>query len=105
MTGAISWDSSAWDDHLYWLYWQGRDKKTLKKINSLVAAIRRTPFEGIGKPEALKGDLSGYWSRRIDKTHRLVYSVGDNGEITVLSCRQPLLVKAYQPYLEVPQDQ
>lgn len=73
----------AWDDYIYW---QGQDKKTLKRINLLVEAARRTPFEGIGKPEPLKENLSGYWSRRIDEVNRLVYEVNDR-EITIISCR------------------
>lgn len=59
----ILWDDDAWDDYLYW---QTQDKKTLKRINALVKDIERTPYEGIGKPEPLKGNLSGWWSRRID---------------------------------------
>ena len=73
----------AWDDYVYW---QGQDKKTLKRINLLIQAARRSPFDGIGKPEPLKGDLSGYWSRRIDETNRLVYEVNDK-EIIIVSCR------------------
>lgn len=60
----------AWEDYLYW---QAQDKKTLKRINALLKEIMRTPFEGTGKPEALKHALAGYWSRRIDEEHRLVY--------------------------------
>ena len=60
----ILWDDDAWDDYLYW---QTQDKKTLKRINALVKDIERTPYEGIGKPEPLKGNLSGWWSRRIDE--------------------------------------
>jgi toxin YoeB len=60
----------AWEDYLYW---QAQDKKTLKRINTLLKEIMRTPFEGTGKPEALKHALAGYWSRRIDKEQRLVY--------------------------------
>ncbi|MDY0136484.1 MAG: Txe/YoeB family addiction module toxin [Thiomicrospira sp.] len=63
---------NAWQDYLYW---QTQDKKTLKKINDLIAEIQRTPFEGKGKPEPLKHALSGYWSRRIDQEHRIVYRV------------------------------
>jgi toxin YoeB len=63
---------NAWQDYLYW---QTQDKKTLKKINELIAEIQRTPFEGRGKPEPLKHALSGYWSRRIDQEHRIVYRV------------------------------
>lgn len=67
----INFTPNAWDDYLYW---QSQDKKTLKRINKLIENCVRTPFEGIGKPEPLKKDnLSGYWSRRIDDTHRLVY--------------------------------
>ena len=65
----------AWDDYLYW---QSHDKKTLKKINNLLKDINRSPFKGIGSPEPLKHDLSGYWSRRITLEHRLVYRV-ENG--------------------------
>jgi toxin YoeB len=69
-----------------YIYWQTEDRKTLKKINQLLIEILRNPFEGIGKPEPLKGDLSGYWSRRIDHKNRLVYKVeGDNIEIQ--SCK------------------
>ena len=68
------------------LFWQDTDKATVKKINGLIKECQRYPFEGIGKPEPLKGDLAGYWSRRIDREHRLVYRVvGDDLEI--LSCR------------------
>ncbi|HIF9346025.1 TPA: Txe/YoeB family addiction module toxin [Photobacterium damselae] len=66
----INFTPNAWDDYLYW---QSQDKKTLKRINKLIENCARTPFEGIGKPEPLKDNLSGYWSRRIDDTHRLVY--------------------------------
>ncbi|HIF9449831.1 TPA: Txe/YoeB family addiction module toxin [Photobacterium damselae] len=66
----INFTPNAWDDYLYW---QSQDKKTLKRINKLIENCVRTPFEGIGKPEPLKDNLSGYWSRRIDDTHRLVY--------------------------------
>lgn len=66
----LSWtDDDAWDDYLYW---QSQDKKTLKRINQLIKETQRTPFEGIGKPEPLKENLSGFWSRRIDHTHSIV---------------------------------
>jgi len=65
----------AWEDYLYW---QKRNKKILSRINALIKAIQRTPFEGVGKPEPLKHPLSGYWSRRIDETHRIVYTVKGN---------------------------
>jgi toxin YoeB len=73
----------AWDDYLYW---QGQDKKTLRRINQLIESSRRSPFEGIGKPEPLKGNLSGFWARRIDETNRLLYAVNDT-EIIIFSCR------------------
>jgi toxin YoeB len=68
------------------LYWQQQDKKTLRRINRLVQDTLVSPFDGIGKPEPLKENLSGYWSRRIDETNRLVYQVSDK-YITVISCR------------------
>ncbi|EKN4607294.1 TPA: Txe/YoeB family addiction module toxin [Vibrio parahaemolyticus] len=70
----LSWTDDAWDDYLYW---QTQDKKTLKRINKLINDVKRSPFEGIGKPEPLKENLSGFWSRRIDDTNRLVYAVDD----------------------------
>lgn len=79
----LCWTDEAWRDYLYW---QSQDKKTLKRINKLVADVKRSPFEGIGKPEPLKENLSGFWLRRIDDTNRLVYAV-DGSSITVLSCR------------------
>ena len=66
---------NAWDDHLYW---QKTDKTILKRINALIKDITREPFEGIGKPEPLKHALSGYWSRRINDEHRIVYKIQDN---------------------------
>ena len=69
-----------------YIYWQSQDKKTLKRINKLIIDVKRSPFEGIGKPEALKENLSGFWSRRIDDTNRLVYVVSD-AAITIISCR------------------
>lgn len=65
----------AWDDYLYW---QKTDKKMVKRINELIKDIRRNKYEGVGKPEPLRYSLSGYWSRRIDSTHRLVYKIEDN---------------------------
>jgi toxin YoeB len=73
----------AWEDYLYW---QKTDKKILKKINSLIKEISRIPFEGTGKPEPLKYDLAGFWSRRIDREHRLVYQVKDS-ELLIYACR------------------
>jgi len=71
----ITFSSKAWNDYLYW---QKTNKSVLKRINALIKDIRREPFEGIGKPEPLKHGLSGYWSRRINDEHRLVYKVIDN---------------------------
>ncbi len=68
----LIFSEKAWEDYLYW---QKTDKKILKRINLLIQDIKRSPFEGIGKPEPLKYDLSGYWSRRIDDEHRIVYKV------------------------------
>nr|VFK64365.1 MAG: toxin YoeB [Candidatus Kentron sp. UNK]VFK71730.1 MAG: toxin YoeB [Candidatus Kentron sp. UNK] len=68
----IVFSSKAWESYLYW---QKTDKVVLRRINVLIKDIRRTPFEGIGKPEPLKYGLSGYWSRRINEEHRLVYKV------------------------------
>ena len=73
----------AWADYLYW---QEQDKKTLKRLNTLITAAAREPFAGIGKPEALRGDLSGYWSRRIDDAHRLVYRATDT-DLVIIACR------------------
>lgn len=79
------WFEDAWEDYVYW---QTQDKKTLKKINSLVIDIERNWYEGIGKPEPLKGELSGFWSRRIDGTNRLVYRINKNEEtLEILSCK------------------
>ncbi len=79
----LAWDKNGWSDYLYW---QQQDKKTLKRINRLVQNTLVSPFEGIGKPEPLRENLSGYWSRRIDETNRLVYQVTDD-YITIISCR------------------
>lgn len=85
MSGAVNimWTAEAWDDYVYW---QGQDKKTLKRINQLIKDTPRSPFEGIGKPEPLKENLAGFWSRRIDETNRLVYEV-DGNQINIISCR------------------
>ena len=68
----ILWHERAWDDYCYW---QMQDKKTLKRINMILKDIQRNSFEGIGKPEPLKENLTGYWSRRIDDTNRIVYTI------------------------------
>ena len=83
MSRNLAWTEAAWTDYAYW---QGQDKKTLKRINRLITNALRTPFEGMGKPEPLKENLSGFWSRRIDDTHRLVYAVSDT-HVTIISCR------------------
>jgi toxin YoeB len=77
------WEDSAWDDYLYW---QDTDKKMLNKVNELIKSCERTPFSGIGKPEPLKENLKGFWSRRIDNTHRLVYKV-EGDAIIISQCR------------------
>ena len=71
----LTFSSKAWDNYLYW---QNTDKKMLKLINLLINDIQRTPYEGIGKPEPLKHGLAGYWSRRIDDEHRMVYKYQDH---------------------------
>lgn len=78
----IVFSEHAWEDYLYW---QATDKKMLKRINELVRDIQREPYRGIGKPEPLRHGLSGYWSRRIDEEHRLIYKVeGDELRIAQL---------------------
>ena len=79
----LLWEDRAWEDYLYW---QTRDRNTLKRINALIQDMKRSPFTGIGKPEPLKHDLSGYWSRRIDETNRIVYFERD-GVIYLVACR------------------
>jgi toxin YoeB len=79
----LQWQIEAWDDYLYW---QKNDKQKIKRINELIKDCLRSPFSGIGKPELLKSNLSGYWSRRIDDEHRLVYKV-HNGCLYIFQCR------------------
>lgn len=79
----LTWASQAWQDYLYW---QARDRKTLKRINMLIKDIQRQPFDGLGDPEPLRHQWSGYWSRRIDREHRLVYKVTDS-TIVIVQCR------------------
>ena len=78
----LVWEDDAWEDYLYW---QTQDRKILKRVNLLIKDIRRSPFDGIGKPEPLKHNLSGWWSRRIDDTDRIVYYERD-GIIYIVSC-------------------
>lgn len=83
MNRELAWTGEAWKDYIYW---QTQDKKTLERINKPINDTMRQPFEGIGKPEALRENLSGFWSRRIDDTNRLVYAADDD-YITIISCR------------------
>jgi toxin YoeB len=83
MTKKLVWTDAAWSDYLYW---QGQDKKTLKRINKLIAGTIKEPFIGIGKPEPLRENLAGFWSRRIDESNRLVYAVNDE-YLTIIACR------------------
>jgi toxin YoeB len=76
------WDDDAWDDYLYW---QTQDKKTLKRINKIIKDIERNWYSGIGKPESLSGGLSGYWSRRIDESNRIVYCIREN-KLEIIQC-------------------
>ena len=77
------WTEKAWEDYLYW---QTQDKKTLKRLNRIITDIDRNGYEGIGKPEPLKGDMSGWWSRRIDDTNRIVYCIKDD-KLIIAYCR------------------
>lgn len=79
----LLWEESAWEDYISW---QGQDKKTLKRINQIIKDIQRSPFDGIGKPEPLRGNLSGYWSRRIDEANRIVYKETE-GAIIIAACK------------------
>lgn len=83
----LLWSPEAWEDYLYW---QASDKAVLDKINALLGDIRPTPFKGLGKPEPLRGNLSGWWSRRITGDHRLVYRVEGKGaerRVEIVQCR------------------
>ena len=83
--GNINWTEEGWRDYLFW---QESDRKKCKKINKLITAILRNPHDGEGKPEPLTHQLSGYWSRRIDQEHRLVYKYDEQSEtVTILQCR------------------
>ena len=83
MPKRLVWTPAAGEDYLFW---QGQDKKTLKRINTLIQDTLRTPFAGIGKPEPLRANLSGFWSKRIDDSHRLVYAV-EGDDLAIVSCR------------------
>lgn len=83
----LLWTSEGWEDYVYW---QRTDPKIVARINDLIRDARRTPFTGLGKPEPLKGDLAGWWSRRITGEHRLVYRVAGKGEaqqIEIVACQ------------------
>ncbi len=79
----ISWEDRAWDDYLYW---QRYDKQMINKINQLIKDICRNPYDSLGKSEALKGNLSSYWSRRISQGHRLIYKI-ENDVLVIYGCR------------------
>jgi len=79
----LAWSSRAWNDYLYW---QKTDRKKLKRINTLIKDSLRNPFDGIGNPEPLRHELQGFWSKRIDKEHRLVYSYSEE-ELLIVGCR------------------
>ena len=79
----LLWTPKAWKEYIEW---QEIDKKTVKRINEIIKDCLRTPFDGIGKPEPLKGQLSGFWSRRITSEHRLVYEVNDDN-ISIIQCK------------------
>jgi len=82
----LLWAESAWEDYLYW---HRSDPEILRRINALLQDMRRSPFRGIGKPESLRGDLSGWWSRRITGDHRIVYRTRGTSEerIEIVACR------------------
>lgn len=81
--GVLCWSDNAWEDYLFW---QKSDLDKLTRINDLIKDCQRDPFSGIGKPEPLKGNLTGYWSRRIDQQHRLVY-LYENSNLYIIQCR------------------
>jgi toxin YoeB len=83
MTVNKVWSDKSWENYVYW---QEQDKKTLKKINKLITDIERSPYEGIGKPEPLKHKLSGWWSREIDDTNRIIYRI-KNGNLEISQCK------------------
>ncbi len=83
MTSRLTWTLAAWEDYQYW---QKQDRKTIKRINSLIQECLRQPFTGIGKPEALRDNLAGFCSRRIDESNRLVYAVEDDA-LVIIACR------------------
>lgn len=80
----VTFTQNAWEDYQYW---QKTDKKVVKKLNDLIKAIMREPFAGVGKHEALKYDLAGYWSRRLSLEHRIVYKITDSEQLIIIACR------------------
>ena len=80
----VNFTETGWNDYLYW---QKQDKKTLKRINTLIQDIFRNGYGGIGKPEALRGEFSGWWSRRIDDANRLIYRLVNDGSVEISQCR------------------
>jgi toxin YoeB len=83
----LLWSGNAWEDYLHW---QENDRTVLRRINALLQDVRRSPFKGVGKPEPLRGDLAGWWSRRIAGDHRLVYrarGIGAEQQIEIIACR------------------
>lgn len=80
----INFTETGWSDYLYW---EGQDKKTLKQINKLIVDIGRNGYDGIGKPEPLRGDMTGWWSRHIDEKNRLVYRIINNEAVEILQCK------------------
>jgi toxin YoeB len=83
MPDRLLWTAASWSD---FVWWQGQDRRTLRRINLLIQDALRRPFEGIGKPEPLRNNLSGFWSRRIDDANRLVYTLEDDA-LAVIACR------------------
>ena len=83
MPERLLWTAAAWSDYVWW---QGQDRRTLKRINLILQDTLRHPFDGVGKPEPLRGNLAGFWSRRIDDTHRLVYTV-EGDALAIVACR------------------
>lgn len=83
MASRLTWTLAAWEDYQYW---QKQDRKTLKRINSLIQDCLHQPLTGIGKPEPLRENLAGFWSRRIDESNRLIYAV-ENDELVIIACR------------------
>ena len=83
----LHWTAQGWDDYMHW---QGADPKMVERVNELIKEVRRHPFTGLGKPEPLRNDMSGWWARRITREHRLVYRVTGTGEaqaLEIAACR------------------